>query len=392
MNREQDFFIQILSDHISKRTTKPCQDIDWKIVTQLSRSHQVDGIVLFQCRGFIPDEYRELLEQAMRATLYYYNNRKVALKEMSDAFRESGIPFIVVKGFAITEYYPVPSLRTMGDCDIIVHQQNMPAAMRVMRNLGYQGIENERTHDWECVKKNLVFELHDSLVQSADHAGKVQRDFFNQYDEFVKDGVIDWNFHFLFLIMHLRKHFMNSGVGIRSFMDIAVILRYGAELRWDWIIAKLVYLDLYRFAQSCFYLLEKWFGVVAPINYSVLDYYTYTRVTEIVLSNGVFGFSNKNNGGNYERNLLIKSKGLLGLNRVLLLISFAFPPYSYMKSYPGCGYVNDNRYLLPIAWLHRYVIFFKRSNRTSVIEKIKNSFTPRKELGKQKDFLEKMGL
>ena len=392
MTLEQEFFIQILSDHIRKEITSPRFDVDWKSVAKLARSHQVEGIVFFQCRDFMPEDVKSSFRQAYGTYFFSFANRKALYKEVITVLNQENISFISVKGFSIADYYPVPSLRTMGDCDLIVNRQDMPATMSLMRGLGFSGIDNKKAHDWECVKKNLLFELHDSLVEREDHINALQEQFFNQYDFFVNDGQLNWNFHFLYLLMHLRKHFMNSGVGIRQFMDIAVLLAYGPEFDWGWIKEKLEELELSMFAKVCFSLIETWFGVKSPIDRFSLDPSFIDTVTEKLLSNGVFGDNNKENQGNYERNVLNRRKGSLWLNRLLMLIRFAFPSYSYMRSYPGCGYVDGRVYLLPVSWIHRFILYLKRKNRTTVSGKIKAALSPEDKLNDQREFLEKMGL
>ena len=392
MTLEQEFFIQILSDHIRKEKTNPRFDIDWKSVAKLARSHQVEGIVFFQCRDFMSEDVKSSFRQAYGTYFFSFANRKALYKEVITVLNQENISFISVKGFSIADYYPVPSLRTMGDCDLIVHRQDMPATMSIMRGLGFSGIDNKKAHDWECVRNDFLFELHDSLVESADHINALQEQFFNQYDFFVNDGQLNWNFHFLYLLMHLRKHFMNSGVGIRQFMDIAVLLAYGPGFDWRWIKEKLEELELSKFAKVCFSLIETWFGVKSPFDCFDLDPSFSDTVTEKLLSNGVFGDNNKENQGNYERNVLNRRKGSLWLNRLLMLLRFAFPSYSYMRSYPGCGYVDGRVYLLPVSWIHRFILYLKQKNRTTVSGKIKAALSPEAKLNDQREFLEKMGL
>ena len=209
MDNCQQFFISILSDHLAGNKTNPPKniDIDWKEIQRLSKSHQVDGIVYYQCKTFMPKDALQYYEQAFSATLYFFRNRRAAMKIVTDAFRKNMISFFAVKGFAVSRFYPIPELRTMGDCDIIVSREDMPTAMNIMRGLGYQGIDNEKADSWVCSKNGYLFELHDKLVQDNEHSTEQQKSFFNKYSPYIDQGIIDPNFSFLFLLMHLRKHF-----------------------------------------------------------------------------------------------------------------------------------------------------------------------------------------
>ena len=394
MDLNQQFFINILSDHVHGIKTKSTDEIDWDEVLKLSKSHQVEGIVYHQCKEFMPPDVLRVFDSITSITLYYYANRRAALNEVIRKLKEKEISYVVVKGFSIAKYYPIPELRTMGDCDIIVHRKDMPVTMNMMRSLGYRGIDNDKADSWECAKNRMAFEIHDRLVSDVDFLKQEQERFFNEYDAYVVDGELDWNFHFLFLIIHLRKHFMNSGVGIRQFMDLAVLIQNCQELDWSWIEGKLTDLELLRFTQICFKLLEKWFSVALLINCNSvnIDRVFYEQVTERILNNGVFGKDDIRNIGNFDRNVLIKSEGWMVFRRARYLIRNVFPPYDYMRTYPECNYVDGRPYLLVIAWVHRFFYYSKRKNRNTVRRVMSGAFTDKERLEEQEEFHKKMGL
>ena len=100
----------------------------------------------------------------------------------------------------------------------------------------------------------------------------------------------------------------------------------------------------------------------------------------------------KRNEGNYIRNVINKSGKNIWVKRIDLFFEHAFPSYDYMQSYPGCGYLEGKPYLLPVSWLHRFYIYYRRNNRTPIKPKIMRIFTEQKILDKQEEFLNKMGL
>lgn len=135
---------------------------------------------------------------------------------------------------------------------------------------------------------------------------KIHKAFFNDCWKYVEDGAVDPSFHFLFLLLHLRKHFINMGVGFRQFMDVAVLER--EELNWPWIEKKLRELELWAFAEKVFALNEVWFGVAPPLGIEPVDQSFIGEATELILRNGVFGFDNKENKHNVAVNI-VKSEG-----------------------------------------------------------------------------------
>ena len=392
MTREQEFFIQVLSDHLAGRKTDHSDGLDWAEIMKLSRSHQVDGIVFYQCRDLIPQEIRSSFEQAFGATLYYYTNRKLAMEEIAAALRAAKLPFFTVKGFAVAQYYPLPALRTMGDCDIIVHQADMQAAVAVLQGLGFRGSEQTTVQQWGCDRNGLHFELHDSLVQNGEFTTGDQVKFFNTFDPYITGEGLDWSFHFLFLLMHLRKHFLNYGVGFRQFMDLAAIIKNGPELRWDWMREKLEQLHLLRFACVCCSMLKSWFGISAPLEAQPLEPELEKKLTEMILHGGVFGFADENNFSNYSRTALAKARVPRWLKPFVSLLHSAFPEYDMMRGYPGCSYLNGRPYLLPAAWLHRFLIILARKDKSSTVHTVRSSFVPSVEVSDREELLNKMGL
>lgn len=395
MNYTQKCFISIISDFLHKLDSNYLandKELNWNFLYRLAHSHNVDGIIFYQCKSFMPINFVKLFEEAFIGSLYIYKNRKNVMKVVTDAFYKDNIPFCLVKGYSIAEFYPIAELRTMGDCDIVVNHTDMSKAISVMRSLGYQGVDNDQVHSWECKKDDYIFEIHDRLVQLNEHLTSDQIRFFNDITPYITNNRLEPNFSFLFLLIHLRKHFMNSGVGIRQFMDLAVMIQYCSTLNWEWVEKKLIELDILKFAQSCFILTNRWFNIIPPIYCGTMEDEFYARVSEKILQNGVFGADDKSNRGNLERNILIRSTGNLLVRRISLIYHNIFPNYEYMRRYPGCGYIDGRPYLIPISWIHRFINYTCRDNKRTIRRVLNGALTDKAKLEDQREFLEKMGL
>ena len=389
MQKETSLFIEILSDHLNKRvTSRPAEDVDWNSLYRLAQDHQVAGIVYYQCRDFIPKEYIAPFEKRYSAELFYYSNRLKETERIRKAFREAGIQFYTVKGMDAARFYPLPPLRTMGDSDFIV--SDLPAAIQVMRKLGFEGEQEENVHEWSCERNGLPVELHDVLIKHDEKSTKKQLRFFRDLMPYVKDNTLDWNYHFLFMIAHLRKHFLFSGVGIRQFMDIAVLIKDGPELDWKWIEKKLGELEMRRFAHACYSLIEYWFGIIPPVPFKRSG--DPEEMTEKIIGNGVFGEADPDNKKNWVRNFLIMEKRPGWVNRIVLLKKDFFPGYDFMVAYPGCGFLENRKYLLPFAWIVRFVRLIRSGEHKKAVHTIRAALLSRRELKKHSERIKKMGL
>ncbi len=353
MSSEKEFFLRILADHINARSTQPRDGLEWAQLQQVSRSHQVDGIVYFQCRDFMPEPVRAAYEQAFGATLFYYKNRERAIREMSDAFLAAGIPFLTVKGIEVAQCYPIPALRTMGDVDILVHRKDKERAGTVLTSLGFRIGEKNPDYDWAFSRSGLQFELHHHLLYREETTQESHARFFNDYWNHVREGRLDWSFHFLYLLVHLRKHLMIQGAGFRMFMDLAAVMLH-EELDWSWMEEKLCELEMHRFALVCFRLIESWFDVRVPMPSEPLDEGFVETATEQILANGIFGYDDQSNSTNSTVNSLTGHGKNRALSRIRMFFRSLFPSYNGMANSPYYRFIRGRPWLLPAGWVYRF--------------------------------------
>lgn len=395
MTREQITFLKILSDHLNGRETAPAEGVDWAAVERIARDHQVAGMVYVQCRDFLPEGVRTGLAEKNASELYYYYGRVKLFDQVAQALTKAGIPFYTVKGLNVAKLYPVPALRTMGDCDIVVHPEDKEKAHGVFEKLGFR-VHGKEEMEWGYWKNDLEFELHDHLlydeivndqngIEFSDSAWEMTRRVEGQRYE------LDQSFHFVFLLLHLRKHIVSSGVGFRQFMDLDVVMRRCA-LDWAWINTALETLGLVRFARVCFGLLNRWFETPLPFPCEEMEEGFYEEATNKIFANGIFGFHDKANRENRALNAITQKSGRRWHARLSNLLQSIFPPYRHMRYVPQYSYINGRPWLLPTAWIYR----FYRGVRYRMIDNGKrmmgNVFVSNEKLDARERELAKWGL
>lgn len=389
MTPEQKFFLQVLSDHLSKRHTVPVNDLDWNILFKLSRAHQLEGIVFYQCRDFMPDI--GMFEEPFYATLYYNKNRRIIMSEIEADLSRRCIPFFTVKGFETAQYYPVPDLRSMGDNDIIVHEEDKEEVGQALIGMGFaydsEFVGKEQIYSY----KDMHFDLHHRLIYDENITISEQEHFFNDCWKYVRDGKLDHSFHFLFLIVHLRKHLLNDGAGFRQFMDIAVTGKMDSELNWVWIKEKLKELKLKKFAEKCFSLIDSWFGICLPIAHPDLDKDFCVQATEMIFDNGVFGFDVKTNEYNETINRLRRFRGPRWLGQIVMMGERLFPGYTFLCSGASYSFLKGRPFLLPAAWIYRFYLML-RGRTTGGAEALRQILIPANVINKRVEDMRKWGL
>lgn len=372
MTKEQQFFIQTLNDYINNKQTIVPDGIDFDEVYTYAKKHQVGGIFYYQTHSAV-------FESDYYASISYYVNRNNVFNQIVTDFDRQ---YFTVKGMDVAECYPVPELRTMGDIDLIVHSEDKEQLHNLMIRKGFVADISDR--EW-CYRKNqLLFEVHDRLVYDIQRKTENQSEYFNNCWSYVKNTKLDWNFHFCYLLFHLRKHFINQGVGFRQFLDIAVVANK-VNLDWTYVKEQLVLLDMEKFSENIFSLCNKWFGTTIPQRIELSESF-FEETSKIIFENGVFGFDNSTNQKNVTINY-IKREGRFGtLNK---LIKDIFLPYTKMKTIPAYSYLKSKPWLLPFAWLKRIVSKRKLFNKKRLQT---DYFVSPKELEQREEYLNKWGI
>lgn len=372
MNTSQVFFLQILRDHLTRTTTDQIKGIDWNVIASYASNHEVEGIIYFQCKDFIPNDIRALFHRKFSAALFYFKNIQIEYRKIVQLFGNAGISVFAVKGLEIAKCYPMPALRTMGDLDIVVSQKDKEKAGYILESQGYQTNEKAPDFDWHYHKDNTKIELHHQLLYSEVATDSKQMKFFNHFEDFVKDGKLDRSFHFVFLVAHLRKHILNSGVGFRMFMDIDAAARNDQDLDWGWIENKLEYLGMKDFSSICFALCEEWFGTNFVVKTKDLNEDFFEYATNKIFANGIFGLDDGRNLKNVAISSVLKYGKSRKRSRLILIFKHIFPQYIHMRHLPQYNFIDGKPWLLPAAWGYRFVRYLigKTNSVSHYLEKI----------------------
>ena len=375
----KEYFITLLSDFLNKRETTQIEPgVSWDKLMNLAKRHKVTGILYYQCKGFIPIEQQIPMEQYYAATLFNHSNCEVEQEFILQKLRASKVNCFIIKGSAVAEYYPIPALRTMSDTDIVV--DDVAKTHEILMDSGYTYKIKYAAYN----KRDLLFEIHNQLTYLNDVNSSEMVDFFNNYWTYVKDGKINWSFHLLFLILHLRGHFYSSGVGIRQFMDVAVVTKYNKDLDWPWIERKLKELDLWAFAQKVFDMNRRWFGIVPPMTIEHVSDEFYQEAETEICSGGVFGYR-----GNNARRVVAQSSNHAVLSIFRRTWGMLFVPYKDMIRMPQYEFLIGRPYLLLAAWIYRGWLTIRKFGMKKTVRSLSAPFVSKDSIKEQKEYIEK---
>lgn len=340
--------LKILSCFLHKEKYIPSDRCEIALLKKLADEQSVIGIVGYMLRQGI-DEWAKIFYATCTETV----QRIDAFKVLEKTLDREKIDHLMVKGFVVREDYPVPELRTFGDLDIIIHPEDRKRLDNLMRELGYFCEENwEPSYAYRMERE--LYEFHTELLDK-DPTDKVdfKRFFSEPWKHAIKTGeyryILDPEFCFLYVFVHLAKHVSARGAGLRMYLDLAVLLQKN-KVDWKKIAEYVRQIKMERFLDTVLSAVEEWFGVEGQIPHQKVDRKVLDNLLVFTIEGGIFGFYGEDRSTMMLRESKNGKFGLI-LRRIFPSAKDISDRYSYLKKKP---------WLLPVAWIHRVVLNRRR--------------------------------
>ncbi len=334
----------------------------------VAKTHQVVSLIYYGALVCGFNNSDPIMRQMFAITCRYLSiseQQTKVLNEIMSAFDQNKIDYMPVKGVLLRSIYPKPDMRVMGDGDILIRYEDYREKIRpLMLSLG---LEEGRVSDNELVwnKPFVCVELHRRLIPSYN------KDYYAYYGDGWRlakkcDGTryaMTDEDQMIYLFTHFAKHYRDSGIGLRHFVDLWVYRNANPKLNEKYIKAELKKLQLYDFYKNIVKTLENWFDDGEGSEKTEF-------ITNVIFSSGVYG--------TVEANALseaLKLSKVTGENSNIhyeKLKFEIFPPYDYMcKRYP---FLKKWKILLPLFWIVRIVdaAIFRRGNIKRKQERLKS--------------------
>lgn len=158
-----------------------------------------------------------------------YNFQLKVLKRFVNLMRDNGVNVLLLKGYELSKYYPVPNHRPCGDIDVYL-MGNYEKGNNIVRQLGIN-IEHEDDKHCSFVFDGVVIENHKTLLAinqySADKTSEEQIMKNKEYLDFQPEGYYTLKplDNYIFLLRHLARHFgSEEGYNSRQLLDIMLFL------------------------------------------------------------------------------------------------------------------------------------------------------------------------
>lgn len=327
------------------------------VLYRVSKEHDLAHLVAdsLDQNGLLDDsDVAKKFRSERNMAIYRYEQINYELGEICRIFEENEIEHIPLKGAVLRAYYPQPWMRTSCDIDILIKEENLDKAIKLLcDHLGY-GKVHRGTHDVSVRSpSNVNLELHFSLLED-DRANNASVILGSVWQHLQSDGngyqkALQDDFFYYYHIAHMAKHIEFGGCGIKPFLDLWVLnerVPFDQEKR-D---AILVEGGLKTLADSAKKLAYVWFGEEAHTPLT-------QKLEEYILTGGVYGSA---------QNMVAAqaAKKGRGLKYILSRIWF---PYDLLKlRYPR---VEKCKLLIPYYQVCRWMNFlFKGKKKTALAE------------------------
>lgn len=310
---------------------------------------------------------------------------------------EADIPYVILKGSASASYYPEPTLRTMGDVDLLILESDLPKVDVILRENGFYPVEKNEigfhlAYHRKVYGANSTWEVHWRPMGIPNgKTGIVIREYLadiimSAKKHSISDGeyMLPTAFHHgLVMLLHVAGHLINTGIGLRHLCDWAVfVAKFSDEEFCEMFEEKLKAVGLWRFAQlltqlSVKYLhcpAKKWCGVGDD------DYLEMMMVD--IMNGGNFGVKDKNRI-NQAKLMTNTGKGKVDDTSLLKQLFLTMS----QKARRGMPITAKVPLLLPIGWMYvggRHLVRIAQGRRPSIdVGDMISGATERKEIYKE---------
>ncbi len=348
----------------------------------LSKHHDLAHIVAaaLDKAGILKEgEIFSLFKNERMVAVFRYRRLVDELSRLSEFFENEKIEHIALKGSYLREFYPEPWMRTSCDVDILVKKEEIDRAKAFLEEkMGYKLVARTG-HDISFDSPTGVhLELHFTLIDEGTFGSSEERLYSVWEYTSLVDGksftfVISDEFFYLYHIVHMAKHFMVGGCGIKSILDHWVLnnrVPHDKEKRR----AFLEKSEFAVFEEKITQLTRVWFEGAEKDPLSV-------SLEEFILTGGVYGTVQNSVSVGVVRK---KSRFSYALSRI-------FPPHKTMvRIYPS---LEKHKILLPFYHIRRWCrVVFKGGVKKASAELSKSNAISEEEIKNTEFLLTGLGL
>ena len=348
----------------------------WTVVYPILKKLYEDGFV---CAS---DEEMASYDSLFFGIVMHAARRSEKVYQAISNLQNQGIECCLLKGEILANLYSDPSLRISSDTDILIVADKV-SEQQVCRAMEKEGFETKHrpgtSHHAMCTHPvgGLVefhLRLYDELFEDVWFNNitvnkEPLRDFVTADGHTYKTlGITDGA---IFVSMHLIKHFLSEGVGVRQLMDMLLYFKhYKNEIDWDRYKEIMCELKFEKFISLCCHMGEKYFlfekGGFEILKTDEFDEIAAQKLFEDMEAGGKFGHDDEYRKEFYKKYTELRFSRYKTGNYGEYMKAWAHEKW-YKRMFPPANailgrykYLKKCKFLLPVAWVQNIFNYLKR--------------------------------
>lgn len=306
MTQEQILLLELMKLSIKGQQLHqlPQENINWASLWKEARAQTVPVLCFHALSPIQQNIYAAFPELEEQMQLSYIHLGQTAQLEAAQAdisaiLDQLKCPYLILKGTTSASYYPDPSLRILGDIDVLIPSDQVDRVTGAMVALGYRELEKELDHHTALAKNGAVLELHTAVAGIPRKQGKkAVLDYLqtlHTHKQQLSTAAGSYyapsaHHHALVMVLHMVYHIEEYGFGLRHLMDWACFLEKTAQDEfWQELLSLLRKIGLFRFTAVVTRLCSLYLGSPCPDWAADISQELCQAMIEDVMTGGNFG-------------------------------------------------------------------------------------------------------
>ena len=379
MDEKYQLLINLVRNHLNGQAPEAPETGDFQGLYEAAAQHKLETFVYAALEGTVHEaSAMAAIGGAYHKAVFRDVQGDYIRAQITEELTKAGIDHVFQRGVCLKHDYPVSSMRTMSDMDVLVHSKDLHKLPQVMSALDCVQRPGDGNHRIFSVSPGFTVEFHPNLIHCSSHVGTE----INPGWQFVPSGqqtgeqfMTEEGFY-LSVMCHLANHFAGGGIGIRFVLDIWVCnhLRTPQPDR-DIVEQELQRIGLLNFAKQIEALADWWFSGIAPQE-------DLSELEEYILTSSSHGDTDR-----AMLNSVCLSPGGSGFSALWRKVF-----YPRQDLYDRYDWVKGRPWLLPIAWIVRmWQALTRRRNLVATWGKGTMKFTD-DQIQQQREKLQRFGI
>lgn len=295
----QKTVLNLLSSAMFQKPLCADKDVEWKAVFEECKAQSVISLAFSSLpKNEVPQNVYAHWKALVNENLAVNSKISYAHTMLNGLLNQAKIPYVILKGCASAEYYDDPLLRTMGDVDFYVPPAYFEKADKLLLKNGFKSNEIDHEYEKAYTKDDVIFELHNTVngVPGGKVGIKIRRYFDDVFDksELKHFDLAEYYspspfHHGLVMLLHVARHMVTGGIGLRHFCDWAVFVDKVGDDFAQMFENTLKQVGLWRFAQIMTQFCIAYLGLPQQEWASIAEKQLLDQLKDDVFAGGNFG-------------------------------------------------------------------------------------------------------